>query len=55
MVSVNEDRNSRVLPMHSKNTFVEHYFMGEKPGAILRSAGFDLKILRLEASGQSQL
>lgn len=43
VVSVNEDRI--VYSDAFKKHFVEHYFMGEKPGAIFRSAGFDLKIL----------
>lgn len=43
VVSVNEDRI--VYSDAFKKHFVERYFMGEKPGEIFRSAGFDLKIL----------
>lgn len=43
VISVNEDRI--VYSDSFKKYFVEQYFMGEKPGNIFRSAGFDLKIL----------
>lgn len=43
VISVNEDRI--VYSDSFKRYFVEQYFMGEKPGNIFRSAGFDLKIL----------
>ena len=43
VISVNEGRI--VYSDSFKKYFVEQYFMGEKPGNIFRSAGFDLKIL----------
>ena len=43
VISVNEDRI--VYSDSFKKYFVEQYFMGERPGNIFRSAGFDLKIL----------